>query len=656
MEFSQKIKDKLKDLPGKSGVYLFKNEAGHIIYIGKANILKNRVRSYFNATAKENKVLAMLESVFDFEYFITLSEKDALSLEANLIKKHKPRYNILLKDDKHAPYIRIDLKEKFPVLTIVRKVKNDGAKYFGPYFFGVRVGDILDILKSSYQIRTLSCSRKNSKVKNYVTSDKWLSIPPSPKQRACLNYDIGLCLAPCIGAVNEADYKKRIGEAIAFLSGKDNKPQEIILKKMEAAVENEEFERAIKYREQLKMLKTLSDRILTELENEGKDFDAIFVALEGLYVSSSVVIVRGGKLMGVKNFNSKGVLSPLDALGQFIGQYYSGVGGDIPSKILLSEQFDFTALQEYLTSLAGKKIELSVPQKGIKKKLVAMAQENAKDALVKGIEISERDMQMHEGANDRLAELLGIKSLRRIECYDISHISGTDKVASGVCFINGRMAKSEYRRYRIKTVQGIDDFASLAEVLSRRLAPTVNGELRIENGEFMLDKDSNENLPQPNKDNNSQFSILNSQLNMPDLIVIDGGKGQLNASSQILNSYNLRIPIISLAKREEEIFTLNSSDPIILPKDSFILKLLQRIRDEAHRFAVSYHRTLRSKQNSSLLEKIKGVGTKKRTILLKTFDYSIEKIKLATLTDLEKTEGIDKKTAQAVIDFFATQN
>ena len=628
MVLTTKITNKLKDLPSKSGVYIFKNADGQIIYVGKAVQLANRVRSYFHASAKGTKVMAMVDNVADLEYYITLTEKDALSLEANLIKKHKPRYNILLKDDKHAPYIRINLKEDYPRLEVVRRVKNDGAKYFGPYFFGVRVQDILDIVRTAYQVRTNCNSFKSVK-------------------RACLNSDIGLCLAPCQGKISKNEYAQKLDLVMEFLSGKDNLPEKIITAKMNLAAEREEFERAIECRDRLVMLKTLKERVLTELQNEGKNMDAIALVGEGYFASISIVIVRSGKLMGVKNFSSSGVLDPLQGLSQFIGQYYSETSGDIPPRILLSDAIETEALGEYLTALCGKKVELGVPQKGIKKKLVLMASENAKDNLTKGMEKNERDYQMHEGANVRLGEMLGITNLHRIECYDISHISGTHKVASGVCFIDGRMAKKEYRRYKIKTVEGVDDFASLAEVLERRLKRGI--------GEAKASYDEADTV----------FASLSYELKggldgegekfseLPDLIVIDGGKGQLSATHKVMVDSGLNIPMIALAERIEEIFTVGNSEPIVLPKDSFILKLLQRIRDEAHRFAVNYHRTLRSKKDESILDKIKGIGAKKRVQLLKAFSYSIERIKNASQQDLVSLGGIDKRAAVAVVEFFS---
>lgn len=592
--FPKKVQEKLQIIPNSSGVYFMLDTHGQIIYIGKALSLTKRVKSYFSISVKEKKVLAMVECVCDIDYAVTLSEKDALSLEANLIKKHKPKYNILLKDDKHAPYIRINLKEKYPNLSVVRRITLDGAKYFGPYFFGVRVNDILDILRSCYQVRV--CGNNFNKAK-----------------RACLNYDIELCKAPCQKLISEEEYRHQIEKVIAFLSGSINPAKEILEDKMGQAADREDFEGAIKYREQLTMVAKLKERIIAGLENEGKDLDAFSITTRGEHAAVSVVVCRHGKLMGVKNSIHSGVLEKEQALEQFIAQYYSGQIGDIPKTILLSQDMKTEGLSEFLTTLAGKKIEVVVPKIGIKKKLVDMADKNASEQLVKSIEGHVRDYDRHEGAAERLTQILGIPSCKRIECYDVSHMSGENQVASGVCFINGRPEKKEYRRYKIKSHSSIDDYLSLKEVIDRR----------IKKGE------------------------------LPNLFVIDGGKGQLSAAQEIIKNNGVVIDMISLAERDEWIFVPNNPEPIILEKSDTALQLLQRIRDEAHRFAVDYHRTLRSKkQVFSELDEIKGIGKTKRQILLKAFNYKIDEIKKSSFETLVNIKGIDKKTAQAVVGFF----
>jgi excinuclease ABC subunit C len=599
VQISEALKNKIGLLPDKSGVYIMRNAGGHIIYIGKAAVLKNRVRQYFFNTQKNQKVAAMVEAVADFDYVITLSEKDALSLEANLVRKHKPHYNILLKDDRHSPYIRIDTNQRFPGLEIVRKIRRgDKAKYFGPFFFGLRAGEIIEIIKSAYKIR--ACGKLQ-------------------KGRECLNYHISLCLAPCGGRISEEDYRVAVDKAVAFLSGKDGDAEKIITDKMNSAVENEEFERAITYRDRLSMLKKLRERNLSEFK--GGDLDAVSFITDGDYGAISVVIVRGGKLMGAKNYPLfSGEILSGETFSQFLTQYYSDPNTLIPPEILTDTEFDKAALEEYLYSLSGRKTAVAFPKIGAKKKLLTMAEENARNTLVNSMEKETRERGFTQGACEGLSDLLGLGYLKRIECYDISHVSGTEQVASGVVFTDGRPDKKEYRRYNIKSVPGADDFKSLAEVISRRL-----NRAKIGDASFGL---------------------------MPDLIVIDGGKGQLSYAHAAMREAGYDIPMISLAEKNEEIFTLNGGGPIVLKKESFVLKLLQRIRDEAHRFAVTFHRNTRIKKRiGSDLEDIRGVGPKKRQILMKSFK-SAAAVKAADYDTLRAVEGIDEATARRIYEHF----
>jgi len=628
VEFTQTLLDKSKDLPDKPGVYIMRDAGGEIIYIGKAAVLKNRVRQYFCNTQKDEKVRAMVGNVAHFDYVITLSEKDALSLEANLVRKYKPRYNILLKDDRHNPYIRIDLKQKFPRIEITRRIKNDGARYFGPFFFGVRVGEVVDVVKTAYRVRC--CERVLSR-----------------KRRECLNYHINLCLAPCQNKVSEQEYRNAVLRAVAFLSGKDGDAEKLVTEKMAAAAENEEFERAIRYRKQLEMLRTLKSRVLSELR-DNRDLDAVSFMFDGDRGAAAIVIVRGGKLMGALKFNLDGAsVFGSDGATQFLTQYYAGSNVTVPPEILLESAFDTDPLCEYLHSLTGHKVIVLFPKIGIKKKILSMAEENVRDFLEKSLDSSRRDYEMCEGAEERLRELLGLKSLRRIECYDISHLSGTDQVASGVVFVGGRPAKPEYRRYKIKTVTGADDYRSLAEVIGRRLRAADGGGRTVdrkEKKEFFSDR-LIASPPLPADYSPSAVPTL------PDLIVIDGGKGQLHSAYAEMCAIGFEIPMIALAERDEEIFTLASPEPIRLKRDDFALRLLQRVRDEAHRFAVNYNRTLRTRKIDSVLEKIPGVGPKKRQILLKVFS-SVRAIGATDVETLSAVEGIDRKTAEAVVSFF----
>ncbi len=601
------LEEKIKNLPEQSGVYIMRGKDGEVIYVGKAVVLKNRVRQYFRNSKKHPKVQAMVDNIADFDYIITLNEKDALSLENNLIKKYKPKYNILLKDDKTSPFIKIDLREEFPTVEVTRKVKKDGAKYFGPFMTGVSVWDIVAVIRSAYGMRT--CPKKLKK-----------------NARECLNYHIGLCRAPCTGRIDKDEYGKIVKNVTAFLSGRDDTAEKLIEEKMRRSAENEQFEQAIFYREKLEMLKKMKERTVGDL-TDAFDLDAFAYASNGEYGCVSVCIVRGGKMMGVKNFVIPDVsLSEREAIEGFMPQYYSGTNADLPPQICVPferETESDDALKEYLSSLKGVKTQIVTPKIGMKHKLSETARENAEDYLVKSSEKSRREQDMTEGAAKRLAEILGIKSARRMECYDISNISGVDKVASMVVFIDGRKAASEYRRFKIRTVEGANDFMSMNETIRRRFARASSGD-----GKF----DS-----------------------LPDLVVIDGGKGQLSAAYSAAASEGYDVPMIGLAKREEEVYTVFDEQPIILSKSSYPLKLLQRIRDEAHRFAITYHRNLRSKRYRSGLEDIPNIGSVRRAALLKTFG-SLEAIAAASEEQLAALEGMDARAARCVYEHFHAQD
>ena len=592
---NDKIRQKLKDLPEKSGVYIMRDKGGNIIYVGKAVLLTRRVRQYFGSSPKLPKVQAMVDNVDDFDYIITLTEKDALALEANLIRKYKPHYNILLKDDKHSPYIKIDLRPDYPSVEITRKVRRDGARYYGPFFNGVRAGDLVDVIRSCYKVRT--CSKIMQK-----------------RSRPCLNYDIGLCDAPCMKYVSPEDYRESVNRVMRFLSGYDDGAEKILSEKMAAAADGEQFERAIEYRDRLEMLKKLRERTVANL-GAVTDIDAYAYAFDGNRGVISVAIVRGNKLIGVQNFAvSDGSPDMGDALSTFMAQYYAGK--ELPQEICLPEEIDAAAITELLATY-GKPPEFVVPQKGMRKRLVETAAGNASDYLVKSRQKTEREYDMTEGACESLAKILGIKSARRIECYDISNISGVDKVASQSVFIGGRPSPQDYRKYKIKTVEGSDDFRCMEEVIRRRFRRSREDE---------------------------KFSYL------PDLIVIDGGKGQLHFAYDVMKSEGFDVPMVGLAKREEEIFTPYNPEPIVLPHDHYALRLMQRVRDEAHRFAITYHRKTRAKRYFSELDEVKGIGEKKRALLLKAFPSPSE-IKQASPETL-RAVGLDERTANAVYEHF----
>lgn len=591
------LKEKLAGLPDSPGVYIMKDRTGAIIYVGKAVVLKNRVRQYFFHTQKQVKVQAMVDNVADFEYIMTLSERDALALEANLIKKHKPRYNILLKDDKASPYIRIDLKEQYPTVEVTRKVRRDGAKYFGPYFNGIGVWDVVGIIRSAYRMRT--CPKKFKK-----------------GARECLNYHIDLCLAPCCGHVTPEEYREVVERVMAFLSGRDDTPAKLIEQKMIEAAKKEEFERAIYYRDRLDMLSRMKERTLADLGTV-TDIDAFNYVTNGALSAISVTVVRAGKLMGVRNYMVTDVaLSAEEAIASFVLQYYGALNVEVPEEICFPVYTDVTALEEYLYSLSRIKTEITFPQRGTRKKLIDMALKNARDYLEKNADKEKRKHDNTVGAAALLAEILQLDGIRRMECYDISNISGVDKVASQVVFIDGEASNADYRRFKIKTVEGANDFASMAEVIRRRFA-------RLKDGDEKFDE-------------------------LPDLIVIDGGKGQLSAAYTAMRGEGYDVPMVGLAKREEEVFTVFDEQPIVLPRDNVALKLLQRIRDEAHRFAITYHRSLRAKRYYSELESIRGVGAAKREKLLKVFKYN--EIKTATVEQL--AEVVDRTTAENVFAFY----
>ena len=593
---NEKIKDKLKTLPTNPGVYIMRDKTGEVIYVGKAKNLKNRVSQYFRHTEKPAKVQAMVDNVDNFDYFITVSELDALALENNLIKRYQPFYNILLKDGKTFPYLKIDMKEEFPRLEIVRKIKNDGAKYFGPYFAGIDPKAIIKTISSAFKIRT--CSKKFS-------SEKHL-------KRECLNYSLGLCLAPCTGRVTKEEYAEELKKVVNFLNGNDDEIEKVLLEKMISASNQENFERAIELREALKMVAKLKQRVVANLPKT-VDKDVIAYVTDGLSGVVTIMVIRGGKILGIQNYVQSDI-DEYETVSNFITQYYQNMLP--PSEIIASHEVDDALIGDYL----GKKIHTTAKPHGINLTLLKMAKENARDYLEKHIEKEKLMYNNTLGAVQALQEKLHLKSLpRRMECYDISHISGTNKVASMVVFKDGKPAKKDYRKFKIKTVKGSNDFASLQETLERRLVRLQNGD-----GESFNEK--------------------------PDLLVIDGGKGQLSSTFEILKKLGFedKIEIISLAKKLEEVFVVGQSAPVILKYESAELKLLQRIRDEAHRFAITFHRQTRTKeQTKTELDGIPGLGPKKVDNLLKAFG-TVENVKKASVEELSLVKGIHLSLAEDI--------
>ena len=596
------LKDKLQLLPDSPGVYIMLDKDGVVIYVGKARVLKNRVRQYFHASVKSEKVAAMVENIYDFYYIITQTEIDALALENNLIKKYKPKYNILLKDDKTYPYIKVHTKEEYPRVSITRKIKKKDGKYFGPFMGGVRCGEILDIVGSVYNVRTCT-----------------VAIGEKPK-KPCLAHHLGRCPAPCAHLCSKEEYAERVKAAISFLDGNYEETEALLREKMLRFAENEEFELAMEYREKLNMLSKLKLKRITSL-NRAINADIIAFKTNYLYSAINVLVTRSGIMQGSSNFALEdGSFSDADALTAFITQFYTN--HELPDEIIVQDFCEKELLEKYFKEQFGKKVEITLAKRGVKRQLLDMAEKNATEYLSKSIDKIKHKHDMTKNACQRLKDILGLKKYpKRMECYDISNISGVDKVGSMVVFIDGEADRSSYRRFKIKTVEGANDYASHQEMMRRRLAK--------------LGTDEEERFPKP------------------DLIIIDGGKGQLSAVKEIFDEAGVTdIELISLAEREEEVFTLYSDDSIKIDHRDYALKMLQRIRDEAHRFAITYFRSLHSKRNlSSVLQEIEGIGKKKRMALLEKFG-TIDKIMSAEINQLCEVEGIGIELAKKIHDYF----
>ncbi len=594
------IQEKLKLLPDDPGVYIMNDRDGNVIYVGKARNLKNRVRQYFHASVKTEKVMAMVQNVTDFHYIITKSEIDALALENNLIKKYKPKYNILLKDDKTYPYIKVAISEKFPSFSVSRKLKK-GSKYFGPYMGGVRVRDVLEMVNVAFGVRLCSTN-----------------VGEKPK-KPCLNYHIHRCLAPCAHLCTAEEYGERVRQAIRFLEGDETEVERLLTEKMQKFAAQEEFELALDCREKLNMLSKIKLKRITAL-NRDLNADVIAFATNQMYAAVNILITRRGIMQGASTFAVENTSTDAEALSSFISQYYAS--HEIPDEIITHDYCESKLIEDFFRSRYQKNVAVISPRQGIRKQLLEMAENNAADYLEKAIDKIRHKEDMTVTACERLQEILGLSRYpRRMECYDISNISGVDKVGSMVVFIDGEADRSSYRRFRIRTVEGANDFASLQEVLTRRLSK--------------LGTEEEERFPKP------------------DLVIIDGGKGQLSAVQEIFDRMGVAdIDLISLAKREEEVFTLGSKESILLDKRDYCLKMLQRIRDEAHRFAITYFRNIHSKRSlSSVLDEIEGVGKKKRVALVEKFG-SIDKIMHASIGELMQVDGVGENLAKQIKKFF----
>ena len=599
------IQDKIKRLPNDAGVYLMKDKDENIIYVGKAKNLKKRVSQYFLRKQDHVKVQNMVKNVVDFDFFIVNNEVEALALENNLIKKHKPYYNILLKDSKTYAYIKVKLKEDFPRFEISRKLnKND--KYFGPYMAGVSAREVLSIMDYAFRLRKCKLPLAENKK------------PLKP----CLFHEMHMCSAPCTGKISKQEYAEEVNKAIRFLKGETKEVAEILKDKMMLASENENYEVALQLRDKLKMLEKLESRVITSLGSL-VDYDVFNLITSGEFSAMCVLSIRGGKLQGIETFDILNYLEKEEAYTQFIMQYYNShpmVAGEIILPDINTEELELYFANRIETR--ARKITITKPKiDSVKYQLLQMAEKNARMHIEKNLDKTVKQQNASIGAIKQLQKDLNLKHIpKRIECYDISHTYGTYTVASMVVLINGEKATSMYRKFKIETVDFIDDFASMKEVLTRRMEK--------------LDSDD------------ISFS------SMPDLIIIDGGKGQLSSAVEILEKYQYTNDLISLAKREEEVFKPNQSIPYILARGSYSLRLIQLARDEAHRFAITFNRQLRAKgMYKGGLESIEGVGPATRRALLRRF-RTIENIKNATLEELEQTKGVTKPTANVIYNHF----
>ena len=596
------ILDKVKRLPNSAGVYIMKDKDENIIYVGKAKNLKKRVSQYFLRKQDHIKVKNMVQNVADFDFFVVNDELEALALENNLIKKHKPYYNILLKDGKTYAYIKVNLKEDFPRFEISRKLnKND--KYFGPYMAGVSAKEILSILDYAFGLR---------KCKLQISEN---GKPTKP----CLFKEMHLCSAPCNKQISKQDYAQIVEKAIKFLKGDTKEVEQILQEKMQKAASMQNFEVALQLRDRLKMLEKLQSKVITSLGSL-VDYDVFKLSTNGEFSAMCVLGIRGGKLQSVETFDILSYLDENEAYTQFVMQYYQS-HPQIAEEIIMPN-IETEEIELYLNSKSKKKIVVTKPKiDSVKYKLLDMADKNARIHIEKNLDKTTKHINESIGAINQLKKDLNLKRIpKRIECYDISHTYGTYTVASMVVLINGEKAKSMYRKFKIETVDFIDDFASMNEVLSRR-----------------FEKVNSEDI---------SFSSV------PDLIVIDGGKGQLGVAEKVLNIAGYKNDLISLAKREEEVFKPNKSNPYILEKGSYSLRLLQLARDEAHRFAITFNRQLRAKgMYKGGLESIKGVGPKIRRSLLNHF-RTLENIKNASLGDILQVKGMNKNTASEIYKHF----
>lgn len=614
------IRERLDQLPDKPGVYIMKNELDEIIYVGKAKSLRKRVRQYFGSYGKSSKkVASMVSKIHDFEYIIVENEVESLVLESNLIKDNFPKYNILLRDDKQYPYIKVKVNERFPRVMKTRRILKDGAKYFGPYPDVFAVNESIETFERLYPLRTCNLNLENVEEKNY---------------RPCLNYYIGKCIGPCIGNVKDEDYNVMVDEVLSFLSSSNNKLIDKLHEKMMDYSRNLDYENAADIRDRIKNLEYLKERQLIS-DPEARDDKDIIALAKGIdEVLIQIFFFRNGKIIGREHYMIRDYYNDSyeEIFSSFLKQFYIGASY-IPKEIIIEEKpMDIEVLEDWLTEKRGNKVSITVPIKGDKKELIRMVKRNALDMIEKYGDKYKKRAESNKLALEDIKDLIGLRERpRRIEAYDISNISGVESVGSMVVFEDGDAKKSDYRKFRIKSVIGPDDYSSLKEVIERRFRRGVE---------------------EKKEDKNSSFS------NFPDLIMMDGGKGQVNAAKEILDKLNLNLEICGLVKddfhRTRGIIYNNEEFNVDLNSRAY--KMIYKIQEEAHRFAINYHRNLRSKTMfKSELDDIKLIGPKRKENLLKHFK-SIDKIKKASINELMEVESMNEKSAESLYEHFRRVN
>ncbi len=602
------LEGELKKLPDKPGVYIMHDKTDTIIYVGKAVSLKNRVRQYFRSSTNHTaKIKMMVSNIAYFEYIITDSELEALVLECNLIKEHRPKYNTMLKDDKTYPFIKVTTHEAFPRVQFTRNLKHKTGKYFGPYTSASSVKDTIELLCKLYKIRT--CNRQLPK--------------DTGKERPCLNYHIGQCSAPCQGYVSEEEYRSAVNSVIDFLNGAYTPVLNKLTKQMQEAAGQMQYEEAAKYRDLIESVKQVAQKQKITAD-DGTDRDVIACASDGTDAVVQIFFIREGKLLGRDHFHmsvAEGDTKP-EIISQFMKQYYGGTPY-IPNVIMLQHDIeDSEIIADWLTSIKKRKVSIITPKKGDKEKLVELAYKNAQMVLTKDTEKIKREQQRTTGAMEEIAGWLNLKAIRRAEAFDISNTNGIESVGSMVVFEDGKPKKNDYRKFKIKTVKGPDDYKSMKEVLTRRFKRAIEG--------------------------SAGFDVY------PDLIMMDGGRGQVNIALEVLDELNLKIPVCGMVKDDRHntrgLYFNNVEIPIDTRSEGF--KLITRIQDEAHRFAIEYHRSLRGKaQVNSVLDGIEGIGPARRKALMKHF-LDIEKIRQASVDDLMKVDKITQAVAENIYTYF----